>query len=537
MKGCKRTRRVVERRFLPRGVGLAVLVALLLTAGGCMVGPDYKAPRVAVDSTWLETRDKQVVTGEAEEVQWWKTFNDPVLDSLVEEAYRQNLSLRVAAVRVIQAMAQRGVAVGQIFPQTQELKGAYDREKLSENPPVLSRYASSWGIGFDAAWELDVWGKFRRSIESADAELDASLATYDNVMVTLVSEVAATYVQIRTFQARIRIAESNVKIQEKSLQLTESRFRNGATSELDVAQAKTVLAETRASVPGLQAQLKQALYQLSLLLGKPPRDLLTRLGEPGTIPAVPSKVAVGIPADLLRRRPDICLAERQAAAQSALIGAAEAQLYPSFYVSGSLGLKSDSTGTLFDNDSWAGNITPGFTWPILNYGRIKNNVRAQDAAFQAAILNYQNSVLAAAQEVESGLAAFLGAKEQVKYLIESVKAAKRALELSTVQYREGSSTFTRVLNSQAQLRQVEESLASTRAQVATSLIATHKALGGGWQIRKGMNILPEETRREMEQRTDWVDMLEPEYVSGRELGVIGRHDPSKRRPVDIVGDE
>ncbi|MHC4991378.1 MAG: efflux transporter outer membrane subunit, partial [Planctomycetota bacterium] len=484
-----------------------------------------------VNESWLDSDDPRVNTDAEVQVEWWKVFEDPVLDALVEEAYAQNLTLRQAAVRVMQAMAERGITVGQLFPQSQEINGSFDRTKFSENPGTPDRYQNTWGLSFDAAWELDVWGRFRRGIESADAALDASLASYDDVMVSLVAEVAATYVEFRTLQVRIDIAMDNVEIQEESLRLAESRFRNGATSELDPVQAKAVLEQTRSDVPALRIQLQQAMYQLSFLLGMPPRDMMDRLGEAGRVPFAPTEVAVGIPADLLRRRPDIRLAERQAAAQSAQIGVAVADLYPSFFLSGSLGLRSDSTGSLFDSSSWTGSFTPGFSWPILNYGRLENNVRVQDAAFQAAILQYQTTVLAAAQEVEGGVVSFLGAQEQARHLAESVVHSRRSLELSTIQYLEGSSTFTRVLDSQAQLRQVEEFLASTQGEVAQSLIATYKALGGGWEVRQGMDILPEETREEMKQRTDWGDMLDPEYVSGSDLG-IARHDPSALPPAE-----
>ncbi|MHC5002319.1 MAG: TolC family protein, partial [Planctomycetota bacterium] len=368
-------------------------------------------------------------------------------------------------------------------------------------------------------------------IESADAALDASLASYDDVMVSLVAEVAATYVEIRTLQVRIAIALDNVRLQEESLRLAESRFRNGQTSELDVTQGKSVLEQTRSDVPALRIQLQQAMYQLSFLLGTPPRDMMDRLGDPGAVPTAPPEIAVGIPAELLRRRPDIRVAERQAAAECARIGVAEADLYPSFFISGALGLRSDSTGSLFDSSSWTGSIMPGFSWPILNYGRIQNNVRAQDAEFQAAIIDYRSAVLAAAQEVESGLASFLGTQEQSVHLAESVRQSRRSLELSTIRYLEGSSTFTRVLDSQEQLRQVQGLLALTQGDVAQSLIATYKALGGGWEIRRGMNILPQETRDEMRQRTDWGGILDPEYVSGSDLGVP-RHDPSAPRPAE-----
>jgi NodT family efflux transporter outer membrane factor (OMF) lipoprotein len=511
-------------RWTLRSAGVA-LTCLLPALGGCMVGPDYVTPDSDVTESWLQTSDPRVQSDAVMRVEWWTTFNDPVLDELVEEAYAQNLTLRQAAVRVLQAMAARGIAVGELFPQTQDLNGAYDRSRFSENGSAPTSYQSSWSLGFDATWELDVWGRFRRNIESSDATLDASLASYDDVMVTLVAEVAATYVQFRTLQVRVEIAIENVRIQEESLRMAQSRFDNGETSELDVAQARSVLDQTRADVPALRVQMQQSMYQLNFLLGMPPTDLMARLGDPGVIPTAPSTVAVGIPADLLRRRPDIRLAERQAAAQSAQIGVAEADLYPAFFLSGSLGLQSSSSGSLFDSGSWTGNIMPGFSWPILNYDRLKNNVRVQDAAFQATLLNYQNSVLAAAQEVESGLVAFLGAQEQVGYLADSVTAAKRSLELAMMRYSEGSSTFTRVLNSQTQLREVEESLASTKGQVAQSLVATYKALGGGWEVRQGMDILPEQTIEQMEERTDWGTMLEPDYVTGNDLG-IERHDPS-----------
>ena len=484
----------------------ALLLALSLAAGGCMAGPDYVRPDAEGNDAWL-TDDARVRTDLLESIEWWTAFNDPVLDALVEEAYAQNLTLHQAAVRVVQAMAERGIAIGELFPQTQEVNASFDRTKLSENPGGPARYENDWRASFDAAWELDLWGRFRRSIESADAILAASLANYDDVMVSLVAEVAATYVDIRTLQVRLQVAIDNERIQVESLRLAESRFNNGQTSELDVTDAISVLEQTRADVPALEAQVRQAIHQLDFLLGRPPRDLLARLGDASAVPTAPSSIAVGIPADLLRRRPDVRLAEREAAAQSALIGVAEADLLPAFFISGSIGLSSDSSGSLVESDSWTGSIAPGFSWPILNYGRLKNNVRVQDAAFQGAILGYRNAVLAAAREVESGLAGFLGAQEQVTHIAKSVEASRRSLEISRVRYVEGSSTFTRVLDAQTELRSVEERLAETQGDVAQSLIATYKALGGGWEVRRDMDILPPEAREEMEERIDWGDML------------------------------
>jgi NodT family efflux transporter outer membrane factor (OMF) lipoprotein len=514
--------RVTKRPRLTSRLGVLALTAC---CGGCMVGPDYVQPEVEVNASWLQTDDPRVMSDPLMNVEWWRTLEDPILDALIDEAYAQNLDLREAAVRVIQAMAARGIAVGELFPQRQEMSGSYDRTKFSENPGGGPRYQDSWQVGFDAAWELDVWGRFRRNIESADAVLDASLASYDDVMVTLVAEVAATYIEIRTLQVRVRIARDNVRLQEESLQLAESRFRNGQTSELDVTDATGILEQTRSDLPALRSELLQAMYRLNVLLGTPPLDLRARLGDVEDVPAVSPDVAVGIPADLLRRRPDVRLAERQAAAQSAQIGVAEADLLPAFFISGAIGLASDSSSNLLESDSWTGSWGPGFSWPIFNYGRIKNNIRVQDAVFQAALLNYERTVLAAAQEVESGVVGFLGAQEQAVHLERSVKASRRSLEIAQIRYVEGSSTFTRVLDAQEQLRNVEESLAIAQGNVVQSLIATYKALGGGWEIRQGMNILPEDLRETMEQRTDWDGMLEPDYVAGSDL-FVPRHDPS-----------
>ena len=494
------------------GLLAATLSLPLFFNSSCMVGPDYEVPESRVNQSWLEGKHAKIETEKAATLEWWKSFDDPVLDSLIQQASRQNLSLRAAGVRVLQAMAERGIAVGNLFPQVQEINGAIDRRKFSENPNPLPAYGKSASLGFDATWELDFWGKFRRSIESADASLEATVATYDDVMVALLAEVALAYVDIRTNQAGLEIARQNVKAQEQGLALTRTRHDLGATSELDVTQATSLLEQTRATVPAQYAALRQAMYRLNLLLGTPPKEILEELGKPGEIPKAPAEIAIGIPADLLRRRPDIRIAERRAAAQSARIGVATADLYPSFFLSGSLGYGSADLSNLIEPESWFGSITPGFSWPVLNYGRIKNNIRVQDAAFQAAVLDYQNTVLNAAREVEDGLAGFMGARGQTRHLTASVEASRRSLELATVRYKEGSSTFTRVLNSLQSLLVAENSLNQSKSRIARQLIATHKALGGGWEIRQGRSLVPEETRKEMEERTNWGGLLEESPV-------------------------
>jgi NodT family efflux transporter outer membrane factor (OMF) lipoprotein len=467
-----------------------------------MVGPDYVTPEARVNTEWIEA-DARVDRGVEQEREWWKTLDDPVLDDLIETAYAQNLTLRAAGVRVLQAMAARGIAVGELFPQVQELNGSYTRARAPN-----AAYSSTWSLGFDATWELDFWGRFRRNLEAAGAELDASVAVYDDAMVTLISEVALAYVEIRTVQTRIRIARENVKRQKDGEKLAVERFEAGATSELDPAQVRTLLAQTEAEIPSLEAQLRQAMYRLTFLLGEAPRDILDDLGDDGKIPDPPATIAVGIPADLLRRRPDIRIAEREAAAQSARIGVAKADFYPAFFLSGSLGLQSREASNLFEGSSWTGSITPGFSWPIFNYGRLKNNVRVQDAGFQAAVIGYRNAVLAAAQEVESSLVGFLKGQDREALLETAVKESQRSLDLARVQYAEGTADFQRVLDALAQLLTVQDSLVRTQGQVVVSLIATHKSLGGGWELREGRDLVPEETRKEMTDRTSWGSLLD-----------------------------
>jgi NodT family efflux transporter outer membrane factor (OMF) lipoprotein len=330
---------------------------------------------------------------------------------------------------------------------------------------------------------------------------------------------------IRTTEARLSIARANVKIQERSLRIAEVRFEGGEVTELDVQQAKALLSDTQALIPRLEATLRQTKNALAILLGKLPGDIREILSGPGPIPRVPTEVAVGVPAELLRRRPDIRLSERQLAAQSALIGLAKADLYPHFALFGSIGLRSsDASLTVagFPNgsslsDLWNSNSIeffggPTIRWDIFNYGRIKNQVRVQDARFQQLVVNYQNTVLRAAQEVEDAMVAFLQAQEEIMFLSASVKAAKRSVNLSMLQYREGLVDYQRVLDTQRFQVQAEDLLTSTAGDVTLNLIAMYKTLGGGWQIRRGQDFVPQATKEEMQSRTDWGSLLKPEKL-------------------------
>lgn len=407
------------------------------------------------------------------------------------------------------------MATGQQFPQLQVALGSATAEGLSKNTPigaVVDRHYGNYQIGFDAAWELDLWGKYRRGVESESAALLASVADYYTALVALNAEVARTYVLVRTFEMLIQQAESNAKVQEEALNIAQSRFRNGATSELDTTQAQSLLESTRASIPQLQISLAQARNALSTLLGQPAGAVDGLLGEPRDIPRVPVQVAVGVPADMLRRRPDIRAAEYQAAAQSARIGVAKADLYPSFTLFGTVGLQTTSgtptpKSNFFSADSLFYSAGPRVSWAFLNYGRITNSVRVQDARFQQLLVGYRETVLRAAQEVEDAVVGFLNAQKAQVFEQGAVKASQRSVEIAIVQYREGAVDFQRVLDAQRSLLQEQNSLTQINSSVATNLIALYKALGGGWEVRQGQPVIPAETENEMKQRTSWGDML------------------------------
>jgi NodT family efflux transporter outer membrane factor (OMF) lipoprotein len=482
-------------------------LGLLLAAGpGCMVGPNFARPLPPTAATWIEADDAHVRTPPAEAIRWWEVFDDAALSRLVEMAYAQNLTLRAAGLRVLEAQARRGITIGNLFPQEQALSGAYTRARLSANTatPVLGgRDVNRWQAGFDASWELDFWGKFRRAVEAADADLLAAVADYDDVLVSLVAEVASTYTQIRVLDERLAVARDNVRVQEDSLRIAVVRFDAGSTSELDVQQATTLLRDTEATIPQLEFQRRQNADSLCVLLGIPPRDLTALLDGAGGVPQAPASVAVGIPAEVLERRPDVRSAEEAAAAQSARIGVAVAEWLPAVQLTGSVGLSAESVAKLFEGRAFAAAAGPAFTWPVLNYGRIRNNVRLQDATFQELVVTYANTVLRAQQEVEDALIGYLRGTEQVARLAEAVAAANRAVEISLVQYREGATDFTSVLTTQQSKLREADLLASNRGAVTLNVIALYKALGGGWQIRSGNDFIPADTQEEMRARGYW----------------------------------
>lgn len=479
-----------QTRLLALTIGLAALCGctgpLEYFRNGFKVGPNYGRPPAPVAERWIDADDIRIRSEDADDSHWWTVFNDPVLNDLVLAAYNQNLTLREAGYRVLRARAELGIAVGEIFPQTQNMSGDYNRVNLSDvvanrfGTPEL--YYNQFDFGFGLAWELDFWGRFRRAIEARSAELDASVENYDDVLVTLVSDIASTYVTLRTTEQRIAYARENIKLQQISLRIANARWKGGQVSEMDANQAQSDLANTQALVPQLEIQLREANNRLCILLGIPPVELRAKLG-PAPIPTAPESVAVGIPAELLRRRPDVRKAEREAAAQSAEIGVAVSALYPHISINGAMGWSAEEFGLLFSGRAFRGTVGPSFTWNILNYGRLLNNIRAQDARFNELVLSYQNTVLKANSEVEDGLVRFTRSQDTARFLQVAVNAELRAVKEAIAQYEGGLTDFNRVAVIQERLVTRQEEYAQAQGNIALGLVKVYRALGGGWQIR------------------------------------------------------
>lgn len=481
---------------------------------GCSVGPTYTRPVTPLPEAWRPRAEPQILPQPAKDAAWWRSFNDPALDRLVDLAWKQNLSLEVAGLRIVEARAQLGIATGRQYPQLQLVSGTVTAERINgglANASRLGRRFYTYELALDVAWEIDLWGKYRRGVEAQADRLRASVADHQSALVSLTAEVARTYVLVRTYQTLVDQAELNARVQEEGLRLAESRFRNGATSELDVAQAATLLESTRTTIPQLQAQLDQARNALCTLLGQPPGTLEALLAGTREIPAAPERIAVGVPAELLRRRPDVRSAELQAEAQGAQVGVAKADLLPSFSITGSVGLQDYSSSPAshnpFNGDNFVYSVGPRITWEFFNYGRLENSVRVEDARYQQLLVSYRNTVLNATKEVEDAITGYLTARQAVTSAQRAVTSAERSVQIAMVQYREGAADFTRVLDAERSLLAQQNTLAETRSSVTTSVILLYKALGGGWELQQGQPVVTPATESEMERRTNWGDLI------------------------------
>jgi NodT family efflux transporter outer membrane factor (OMF) lipoprotein len=524
---------------------------VLLALCGCEVGPDYRAPKVNVASSFGDVPATQpsnaVNSSRVIVVQWWQTFNDPELNSLIDRAVKNNLDLRNAESRLLQARAQRGVVGSELWPQI-NADGGYQHARGSKNVviplgafggsssggaaspasaggPVASPLDVSGGsiggsggaassgagagassssplggpesplgnggfpgvttdlyqAGFDASWEIDVFGGQRRAIEAANADTAAAIEDRRDVMVSLLAEVARDYIQLRTSQLEAEIATQNLHDEQDTLDLTRSRYKAGFATDLDVARQAAEVASTTATLPAYEAAIRQSVHAIGVLLGQDPESLTVELTGTAPIPLIPPLVPVGVPADLVRRRPDIRRAERQLAAASARIGVATADFYPKFSITGSFGLDSSQIKELFDWNSRYFALSPGISWPIFDAGRIHNNVRVQRELARQAATSYQLAVLNAVREVEDSLASYRTEQLRRKSLTDAVDASREAVDLARQQYEKGVIDFLTVLDTQRTLLEAQNVLAQSDSAVSLDLVSLYKALGGGWE--------------------------------------------------------
>lgn len=469
--------------------------ALILAAGAvslsaCKVGPDYKPPETEAPAKWssqdLPTETSAIGAGKAIDDAWWSSLNDAELVSLIDRAIASNNDVRLASERIIQARAERGIAASAGLPNV-NAGASYDRSRSSENTNNGGDFFSedpsgsdNYRVGLDASWEIDVFGGIARSVEAAEADVQALEENRRDVLVALAGEVARNYVDLRGFQQRIEVTQRNIQIQTDTLSLTDSRYQAGLTSELDVVQARAQLEATRSVLPTLDESARAAIHRLGVLLGSQPGSLLEELGTPAPLPTAPAEIPVGLPSELVRRRPDIRRAERQIAAQTARIGVATSDLFPKFSLTGSFGLASAQIGTLGDGDSRFWSIGPAVRWALFQGGAIRSNIKVQESLTRQTRIAYEQSVLLAFEDVENSLVSLSRQQERRKSLAAAVTANRRAVELASTLNRAGLADFQRVLSSQQALAISEEALVASDQAVLQALVRLYKALGGGW---------------------------------------------------------
>lgn len=468
---------------------------LLAMLAGCAVGPDYTRPTLSVPEsfTTVASDDTQLAapgvslspepTNSHTLGRWWSTLNDPVLDALIDQALKANLDLRLASQRVLEAAALRGIDAAGLYP-TLDTRADAVRTRDSEN---VIRFAgaelerSRFSIGLDAAWEIDVFGRVRRSLEASDADMAAMVEDHRDVLALVAADVARAYIEWRSYQARTDVAQSAIKAQQETLELTSSRFRAGLTSEVDVAQARAQLARRQGLLPSLQIGRRASLHRLSVLLGLAPGALPIEFDATPMVPVVNAPVTTGVPSDLLTRRPDLRRAERELAAATARVGVATADLYPRFTLLGSIGLSSQHAGDLFEAQSLLWSMGPGVQWNLFDAGRKRAAIKAADARAAQAMTRYERTMLLALEDVENAMVSFVQLQARERALGEAVAADERAVELATDRYRSGVGDFLSVLDAQRQLFDTQDLLAESRGGVGTAYVRLCKALGGGWE--------------------------------------------------------
>ena len=467
---------------------VVMMSASVLTVAGCAVGPNYHAPELGAPAAWTGTTVAPSLTTNMPPLtsrptpqpaavdRWWATFKDPTLDSLVSRAVASNLDLKLAESRIREARAQWGVQFAGFWPSADAF-GQYTRSSVNRSPPPVNLYRA----GLDASWELDVFGGTRRAVEAADADIVTSIENRRDVMVTLLSEVALDYINLRGLQRQLVIAKENLAAQEHSVELTRKLFNGGLNSKLDVVNAEAQVATTRSQIPAVESAVRQTIYSLSLLLAREPSALLEELSIEALLPVTPPEVPIGLPSDLLRRRPDIRRAEAQLHGATARIGVAIADLFPKFSLTGSLGTTGDKSSSLVKWDNRFYSVGPSGTWAIFDAGRIRSNIKVQNELEEQALFSYQKTLLTALSDVENALVAYVKEQQRRQSLADSVALNQQAVTLSMQLYTQGQTDYLNVLSAQRSLYAAQDSLVQSERTVATDLVAVYKALGGGWE--------------------------------------------------------
>jgi NodT family efflux transporter outer membrane factor (OMF) lipoprotein len=478
----------------------AAIFALLQT--GCMVGPNYRAPEPSLESDYGQsssstTRPSVLSSSPIAAAHWWETLADPTLNDLIQNVVSSNLDVKIAQARIRQARAQLAYATGQTLPQL-NADAAYSHNRLSKTAAPYNAFDvpnfpweyNQYQAGFDATWELDLFGGQRRNVQAAQADDAAASASARDVLLSAMAEVARNYVDLRGYQQRTLIARKNLKSQQETLELTQDRRKQGVVTDLDVARAQSQVAKTQAELPVLQRHQAEAIHRIALLLGQQPEALTAQLSKPQPVPVPPPEIAIGVPAELLRRRPDIRRAERQLAAATARIGQAAADLYPRFSLTGNFTMLSASSSDLFDWRSRSFGVGPTITWPIFDASRLRSLVDVRNAQQEEALATYDRTVLAALEEVHNAIASFATEQQRRAALVEEVQADQTAADVARAQYRQGVVDFLDVLDAQRSLYVSQDQLADSDRAVTTSLVALYKALAGGWEPLTPADLQP-----------------------------------------------
>jgi NodT family efflux transporter outer membrane factor (OMF) lipoprotein len=460
---------------------IALLSAVIMLSACTTVGPDYSPPEMQTPGEWHQECAGITIDKESEQkilAKWWTTFNDPVLSDLMEQAVAGNLNLKQALNSVRQASIQRGITDADRFPSVNS-SGSAGRSYSKDTSGDFTG-TNSFRLGLDASWEVDLFGGIRRSIEAADANLEATEESYRDVLVSLLAEVALNYIEVRSYQAQLLVAESNLRSQEETYNITKWRYQAGLTTELDVENASKNLEQTRSQIPSLKSGLEQAKNRIAVLVGREPGALDSEIDEYRPVPVAPNEISLGIPADLLRRRPDLRKAERELAAQTAKIGVAEANLYPKITLSGNIGLSALNLGDLFGSDSLSTGASSGISWPVYSAGRIMKNIEIQYAAQEQKLIAYRAALLTALEDVENAMTSYTYDLARRASLLKASESAEQAAETSRAQYSSGLIDFQSVLEAESTLLTFQNNVVQSDAQIIKDLIGLYKALGGGW---------------------------------------------------------